>query len=99
MKVKLIDAIENELSIRNKSLADIEYVNCRDYSITVEEFKQLAEEEYEDGIFSEDYKSLDVSLALVGKDFWFDRSLAGDFWIYHEKPKKYPHRLIPSLLE
>ena len=86
--MSLLDETLEVLKAHNKSEKDVEWVgNTEQYAITWDEFKKIADVDYDSG-----YGSAEIAgdLILVGKDFWLTRGEydGSEWWEYHEKPFK-----------
>lgn len=84
--MNLLESLTACLKENGKSLDDIQWVGCKEFSIPIENFFTLAAETRE--TFNSD---IAVDLLVVGKDFWAEREYpdCGDVvWHFQTQPKK-----------
>jgi hypothetical protein len=83
----LLQETIQELNRHNKTWDDVLWVGGSDFTISIEDFKKLANREYDNG-FGAPEVALD--LKVVGKDWWLERYEydGAENWEYKTYPKK-----------
>lgn len=81
----LIETLTKILSENGKSLADIQWVGCKAFSLPVENFLELARK-----IPDCWGANIAIDLMVVGKDFWVERDFlhSEEIWIFRKYPDK-----------
>lgn len=83
----LLEETAEKLMTHNKTWDDVLWIGCSEFTISIEDFKRLANREYDDG-----YGSPEVAqdLKIVGKDWWLERYEydGSEEWVYKSYPKK-----------
>lgn len=74
------------LNIYGKNEADIIWVGRKDFRITLENFKTVADKEYDNGLGAPEVAT---DLIVVGKDFWLERHEydGSEWWEYKSYPQ------------
>lgn len=86
--VNLKDETIEKIHKLNKIEADVDYVATLDGSLTFDEFKEMADFEYNSGFGAEEIR---LDLSIVFKDgTWLGRFEydGAEEWVYHSLPKK-----------
>jgi len=85
--MNLLQETTDMLSAYDKTWDDVLWIGCADFTISIEDFKRLANCEY-----NNDYGSPEVALDLkvVGKDWWLERTEydGSEGWVYKAYPTK-----------
>ena len=81
----LLEETTKILARHGKSLADIIWVGCKEFSIPVESFLALSNKKYNDGYGKQEVA---IDLLVVGNDWWLERHGydGSEWWEYKEKP-------------
>lgn len=83
----LLEETIQTLRAHNKTWNDVLWIGGSEFTISIEDFKRLANREYDDG-----YGSAEVAedLKIVGKDWWLKRSEydGSEWWDYMTLPAK-----------
>ncbi len=81
----LLETLKKTLKKNGKSLVDIQWVGCKDFTIPNENFLELAAKLQDN--FGAD---IAADLLVVGKDFWLERDMqhSGDVWVLRTHPIK-----------
>jgi hypothetical protein len=85
--MNLLQETTDMLTAHDKTWDDVLWVGGTDFTISIEDFKRLADREYDD-----DYGSTEVAIDLqvVGKDWWLERwdYDGSEGWVYKTYPAK-----------
>lgn len=85
--MNLLQETTEKLMTFNKTWNDVLWIGGSSFTISIDEFKKLANQEYDDG-----YGSPEVAqdLKVVGKDWWLERYEydGAEEWVYKAYPKK-----------
>lgn len=84
--MNLFEETIKELKEHGKTIDDIRWVGCKDYSIFFEDFIELARNtNYDDGYGA---PQVCIDLLVVGKDFWLERHEydGSEWWEYKSIP-------------
>lgn len=91
---------ETKEILRNHELTlkDIKFVQTEKGSISIKQFVDLANIEYDPSFGSPE---IVLSLRVVGKDWWLERHEydGSEWWEFKKKPKKLPKIKMASLKE
>ena len=83
----LLQETTEKLTKCNKTWNDVLWIGGSDFTISIEDFKNLANREYDDG-----YGAPEVAedLKIVGEDWWLERAEydGSEWWAYKSYPKK-----------
>lgn len=86
-KNNLLKETEDFLDEHGLRWNDVEFIMVRRGYLSIEDFKRLADREYDPG-----YGSIEVrpDLVIVGSDWWMTRGEydGSEWWNFHRKPKK-----------
>lgn len=85
--INLLEETEEELVTHNKTSDDVLWIGGSDFTISIEEFKKLANQEYDNGFGAPEVAQ---DLKVVGKDWWLQRHEydGAEHWDYMTYPKK-----------
>ena len=83
----LLQETIRELNQHNKTWNDVLWVGGSDFTISIEDFKKLANRDYDNGFGAQEVAS---DLKVVGKDWWLERCEydGAEDWEYKTYPKK-----------
>lgn len=85
--MNLLQETTDMLTAYDKTWADVLWIGGAGFTISIEDFKRLADREYND-----DYGSTEVAvdLKVVGKDWWLERwdYDGSEGWVYKAYPAK-----------
>lgn len=97
----LLHETENVLARHGKTLGDIAWIGCEDFTIPVEEFVALADREYDSGYGGQEVAE---DLIICGADWWLERHEydGAEWWEYKTIPvrpqeEKSVHTLFADL--
>ena len=81
----LLEETEALLQEKGKGWDDIAWIGLNDQEINIEDFKRIANTEYEPGFGTQEVAR---SLLVVGKDFWLERHEydGSEWWEYKALP-------------
>lgn len=81
----LLETLKATLKEGEKNLDDIRWIGCKDFSIPIENFLELAAR-------IQDHFGADIAidLVVVGNDFWVERDSlhSGEIWVLRKSPIK-----------
>ena len=85
--MNLLQETTDMLTLYDKTWDDVLWIGGTEFTISIEDFKRLADQEYDDG-----YGSTEVAddLKVVGKDWWLERYAydGAEGWTYKAYPTK-----------
>ena len=87
VKMNLLRETIEELKENKKKEKDVLWVGSKDNYITWNEFKKIADIEYDNGYGGQE---IAMDLLIVGKDFWLERQEydGSEWWEFKETPCK-----------
>ena len=76
-----------DLEDHGKTFDDVLWIGCPDFKIPKEDFKRLANEEYDSGFGAADVAE---DLIIAGSDFYMTRGEydGSEWWDWHEQPEE-----------
>ena len=85
--MNLLKETTEDLMTHNKTWNDVLWIGGYDFTISIEDFKRLANKEYDNGYGS---PKVAQDLKIVGKDWWLERFEydGAEEWVYKSYPKK-----------
>ena len=85
--MNLLGETKDKLKENGKTIHDISWVGCREYSIPLENFIECADKEYDDGYGSQEVA---IDLMVVGDTWWLERHEydGAEWWEYKELPQR-----------
>ena len=85
--MNLLKETKRELKEHGKSLKDINWVGCDEFTIPLENFVACADEEYDDGYGAQEVAT---DIVVVGENWWLERHEydGSEWWEYKELPHK-----------
>lgn len=85
--MNLLQETTEELTVCGKTWDDVLWIGGAEFTISIEDFKRLADRTYDNG-----YGSTEVAedLKVVGKDWWLERYEydGAECWVYKQYPTK-----------
>lgn len=83
----LLQETTEELIACGKTWDDVLWIGGSEFTISVEDFKKLANREYDSGYGAQEVAT---DLKIVGKDWWMERGEydGSEWWDYKEYPTK-----------
>lgn len=83
----LLQETTQELMRHNKTWNDVLWIGGSNFTISIEDFKKLANREYDDGFGAPEVAQ---DLKIVGKDWWLERYEydGAEEWVYKTYPTK-----------
>ena len=85
--MNLLNETKKKLEKNNKDWKDVKWVGCYDFQIPIKLFKELADNEYDNGFGGQEVAT---DLLVVGDDWWLERHEydGSEWWEYKETPKE-----------
>ena len=85
--MNLLKETKRKLNEYDKSLEDIKWVGCTNFTIPLENFMNCADIEYDDGYGAQEVA---IDLIVVGEGWWLERHEydGSEWWEYKELPHK-----------
>lgn len=96
--MNLLEETLEKLKEHGKTPEDITWIGClSDGYFTWDEFKKLADVEYDDGYGTAE---VDEGLVIVGDTWWLSRGEydGSEWWDFNEKPEKPTNEIDPQAL-
>ena len=85
--MNLLKETKTELKMHGKSLKDIKWVGCDEFTIPLENFVACADKEYDGGFGAQEVAT---DIVVVGDNWWLERHEydGSEWWEYKELPQK-----------
>lgn len=85
--INLLQETTEKLIDNNKTWEDVLWIGGSEFTISIEDFKKLADKEYDNGYGSQ---RVAEDLKIVGKDWWLERFEydGAEDWVYKTCPIK-----------
>lgn len=82
----LLKETKTVLKEHGKTFANVTWIGCNEFQISISDFIKCADHEYDDGYGS---PKVAQDLLVVGPDFWLERHEydGSEWWEYKELPK------------
>lgn len=83
----LLQETTETLMQNNKTWDDVMWIGGSNFTISIEDFKKLANREYDNGYGAQEVAQ---DLKIVGKDWWLERFEydGAESWVYKKYPEK-----------
>ncbi|WP_419791597.1 hypothetical protein [Staphylococcus chromogenes] len=81
----LLNETIEALSNNGLTFEDVLWIGCKDYAISIDEFKKLANVEYDSGYGA---PKVATDLKIVGENWWLEREEydGSEWWQFRSKP-------------
>lgn len=85
--MNLLEETEKKLSQFGKTWSDVNWIGGDDFTISINEFRELANKEYDNGFGGQEVAR---DLIIAGSDWWFERGEydGSEWWDFKTLPKK-----------